>query len=265
LARAEPRDLGLRVASAVVLVPAALGAIWAGGYLFAGMVTAAAAAMGWEWAMLTRCRWQAAAVIVLANASGCVALALGFPGAALAAVGAGVALTWLAARAAHAAWASLGGAAIGLPCLAVLWLAGELGRVGLLWLFLTVWATDTGAFFAGRALGGPHLAPALSPNKTWAGFFGGLAAAALVGWACARLAGISVALVPASIALSLAAQVGDLAESAVKRRFGVKDSGHLIPGHGGLLDRLDGMLGASALAWLAAFSMGPGALFWRGS
>jgi len=255
----------VRVASAVVLVPAALGVIWTGGYLFASVVTVAAAAMGWEWANLTRCGGTAATIIALANAAACGALALGFPVVAFVAVGSGAVLTSIAAREANAAWASLGVVIIALPCLAVLWLAGAFGRVGLLWLFLTVWATDTGAFVAGRSIGGRRLAPALSPNKTWAGFFGGLAAAALVGWAFARLAGVSAALVPASIALSVAAQLGDLAESAAKRRFGVKDSGHLIPGHGGLLDRLDGMLGASALAWLVAFWTGAGALFWRGS
>ncbi len=252
------------MASAAVLVPAALAAIWMDGYLFAALVTAAAAAMAWEWATLTRCRRDAAAFIVLSSALACIALAMGAALAAILIVGAGAGLTWLVARPAPAAWAALGGAAIALPCLAVLWLAGEVGRLGLLWLFLTVWATDTGAFLAGRLLGGPRLAPSLSPNKTWAGLAGGLAAAALVGWAYVRLSGGAPALVPASIALSVAAQLGDLAESAAKRRFGVKDSGHLIPGHGGLLDRLDGMLGASALAWLVAFSTGAGPLLWRG-
>ncbi len=248
-----------------MLAPIALGAIWRGGAAFAALVTIAAAAMGWERARLTGCRWLAASVIVLANALACIALAAGAPFAALAVVAAGAVLTWLAARTAPAAWAALGGAAIALPSLAVLWLGGELGRLFLLWLFLTVWATDSGAFLAGRALGGPRLMPALSPKKTWAGFAGGLAAAALVAWACVRQAGAAPGLVPAGIALSIAAQLGDLAESAAKRRFGVKDSSRLIPGHGGLLDRLDGMLGASALAWLVAFSTGLGPVLWRGS
>ena len=248
-----------------MLAPLTLAAIWIGGVAFAALVTIAAAAMGWEWARLTGCRWPGSALLVLTNGLACIALASGAPFAALAVVAAGAALTVLAARTAAAAWAALGGAAIALPSLAVLWLGGEFGRLFLLWLFLTVWATDTGAFLAGRTLGGPRLAPAFSPNKTWTGLCGGLAAAALVGWACARFMGTAPSLVPAGIALSLAAQLGDLAESAAKRRFGVKDSSRLIPGHGGLLDRLDGMLGASALAWLVAFSTGAAPILWRGS
>ena len=128
-----------------------------------------------------------------------------------------------------------------------------------------MWATDTGAFLAGRTLGGPRLAPAFSPNKTWAGLCGGTRrrGARRLGLRAAH--GYGARLVPAGIALSLAAQLGDLAESAAKRHFGVKDSSRLIPGHGGLLDRLDGMLGASALAWLVAFSTGAAPILWRGS
>jgi phosphatidate cytidylyltransferase len=265
LARAEPSDVSLRLASAAVLAPITLAAIWLGGAAFAALVTAAAAAMGWEWATLTGCRWHAATVLVLANALACVALASRAPFAAIVIAGAGAALAFLVAPPAPRAWAALGGAAIALPSLAVLWLAGELGRLGLLWLFLTVWATDSGAYLAGRTFGGPRLAPALSPNKTWAGLLGGLAAASLVGFLCARLGGASTDLVPASVGLAIAAQLGDLAESAAKRRFGVKDSSRLIPGHGGLLDRLDGMLGASAAAWLVAFLSGAGPLLGRGS
>jgi phosphatidate cytidylyltransferase len=147
----------------------------------------------------------------------------------------------------------------------VVWLDRVGGWPMILWLFVTVWATDSGAFVAGRGLGGPRLAPRLSPNKTWAGFAGGAVSAALVGWATSALAhAAAVPLVAASIGLAVAAQAGDLAESMAKRRFGVKDSGQIIPGHGGLLDRLDGMLAAAALQWLLTLASGASPLLWRG-
>jgi phosphatidate cytidylyltransferase len=134
-----------------------------------------------------------------------------------------------------------------------------------LWLFVTVWASDTGAFVTGRAIGGPRLWPRLSPSKTWSGAVGGLIATALVGGLAALWAGAAATLlVPAGIALGIAAQAGDLAESLAKRRFGVKDSGGLIPGHGGLLDRLDGMLAAAALLSLMTLAAGASPLVWRG-
>lgn len=123
------------------------------------------------------------------------------------------------------------------------------GAADTLFLLVTVWASDIGAFAAGRSIGGPRLAPAVSPSKTWSGAIGGLVTASLVGAAVAWgsdgaiLAGGSAAAV-----LAIAAQAGDLVESAAKRRLGVKDSGRLIPGHGGLLDRLDGLIAAAPVA-----------------
>jgi phosphatidate cytidylyltransferase len=137
--------------------------------------------------------------------------------------------------------------------------------VTLLWVLGVVWATDTGAYIAGRRIGGPKLAPRVSPNKTWAGLFGGIAAAGLVGLAAAALvAGVSPWIAaPLSAALAIVEQAGDLFESAVKRRFGVKDSSNLIPGHGGVLDRVDGLLSVSlavaALSWMVGHTI----LIWR--
>jgi phosphatidate cytidylyltransferase len=132
----------------------------------------------------------------------------------------------------------------------------EQGRGPLLWVLFLVWATDSGAYFAGRAIGGPKLAPRISPKKTWAGLAGGMLAAALVGWAMQN--GVMPGawrLAAASAALAVVAQAGDLAESGLKRYFGVKDSSQLIPGHGGVLDRLDGLLAvAPAVAVLALIS-----------
>jgi phosphatidate cytidylyltransferase len=134
-----------------------------------------------------------------------------------------------------------------------------------LFLFLVVWASDIGAYMAGRALGGPKLWPAVSPNKTWSGAAGGLLAAILValGTALVFTPGAStVAVVAVAALLGVASQAGDLLESAIKRHFDVKDSSRLIPGHGGLLDRLDGVLAAAPVAALLSFALGQGRVLW---
>jgi phosphatidate cytidylyltransferase len=132
------------------------------------------------------------------------------------------------------------------------------GYARIFFLLALVWASDIGAYAFGRLIGGPKLAPALSPNKTWAGALGGLGCAMLTGVAAAALTGAPVLpVVGVSVVVAVAAQLGDLAESYAKRRFGVKDSSHLIPGHGGLLDRIDSLLAAAlALALLMVLSGG---------
>jgi phosphatidate cytidylyltransferase len=110
------------------------------------------------------------------------------------------------------------------------------------WLMLVTWSTDIFAYFAGRSIGGPKLAPRISPNKTWAGLFGGMAGAAVVGALAAWQFGLDPVFLYAGAPLAFLAQMGDLYESRVKRRLGVKDSGSLLPGHGGVLDRADGLL-----------------------
>lgn len=152
------------------------------------------------------------------------------------------------------------GPVIVLAALALVWLRADatVGLANVLFLLVVVWASDIGAYAAGRLVGGPRLAPRISPGKTWSGAAGGLLAAAVVGAIAGRLGGAGVAA-----ALSVLEQVGDLAESAAKRRAGVKDSGALIPGHGGLLDRLDGLLGAAPAAALLACALGPGVALWQ--
>jgi phosphatidate cytidylyltransferase len=151
---------------------------------------------------------------------------------------------------------------------ALVWLRGDVGGARLiLWLMATVWATDIGAFFAGRLIGGPKLAPRISPKKTWAGLIGAMASAGLVGivadFSVPGAPGAAV-LAAAGAVMAVVAQAGDLGESWVKRHFGAKDSSALIPGHGGLLDRVDGLLAAAlALAAWQWFSSGGGVLSWR--
>ena len=129
----------------------------------------------------------------------------------------------------------------------------EMGLATTLWLFTLVWAADTGAYLAGRAIGGPKLAPTISPNKTWAGFFGALISAAAVGWATGALLEKTTIwpLLAFSAGLGAVSQCGDLLESFVKRRFHKKDTSGLIPGHGGLFDRADGLLAAAIVAWVS--------------
>jgi phosphatidate cytidylyltransferase len=121
------------------------------------------------------------------------------------------------------------------------------GLTWMLWLVLVVAVTDIGGYFAGRIIGGPKFWPRVSPKKTWSGTAAGWVGAGIVGWAFMATTGMGVALIGISVALSMASQMGDIAESAVKRSAGVKDSSHLLPGHGGVWDRFDGMLGASLL------------------
>jgi len=131
------------------------------------------------------------------------------------------------------------------------------GWNALMLVLLVVWVSDIGGYFVGRGIGGPKLWPRVSPNKTWAGAIGGFAASLAVAWGFAALdLGRTGALLLLGAALSIASQLGDLFESAVKRRFGVKDSGHIIPGHGGLLDRLDGFVAAIVLAAVFGFLRG---------
>ena len=254
---AEPRarELSLRVASALVLAPLVLAAVYAGGWVFALVVGAATLIMVWEWNRL--CGGSGPGGILLGLAViATIGLALGGePLVALMAalVLAAVALTLGVVRDRGFVWVALGVVYLSIPVAALIWLRGGIaeGRQIVLWVLAVVWATDIGAYAVGRVLGGPRLAPRISPRKTWSGAFGGTGLAALVGVGAAY-AGPGLArglgLIVASLGLSLAAQAGDLAESAVKRHFHTKQSGALIPGHGGMLDRADGLLFAAPLA-----------------
>lgn len=162
-------------------------------------------------------------------------------------------------------WVAGGTAYLALPILAMLWLRHDPdnGRATMLWLIATVAAIDSGAFFAGKLIGGPKLVPLISPNKTWAGLLGGTLCAAVVGLIAATIMHANIVEAALwSAVLAPVSQVGDIMESAVKRHFGVKDSGSIIPGHGGILDRIDGLM-AAAMFVAAVRLLGEGTVPWQ--
>lgn len=262
-------DLRLRVGSALVLAPAAIGVAYLGGWWFTLFWAGAAILVMREWTALVtgaERRWLAAAgMVTVAIAAALAAAALGdwrriFLAASLAVLVLGMLALPVAAPADRRSWVAAGVPYAGAMALAPLFLRSdaEFGFVAILFLFAVVWTTDIAAYFVGRACGGPKLAPRLSPNKTWSGAIGGLVGAALAAAVVAYLSGMSgiVGVSAIALALSIASQIGDLFESAVKRRFGAKDAGALIPGHGGLMDRLDGFVAAAVLACLIGLAHG---------
>jgi phosphatidate cytidylyltransferase len=276
LAQAEPDRLRQRVVSSLALLPIPLAAVWFGWPWLPLLTAASAAVMAWEWGRLCQRNGSAVGdvvpvrivlvgVVVAPVATAALAEAVFAVGAAL--IGAGI-VYWTACGAAdiEPRWAALGTLWVAIPCVAFLWLAREEvgGRATLLWMLAAVWATDIGAYAFGRTFGGPRLAPRWSPRKTWAGLAGGMLCAALTGAVTARILGISSALplTLLSAGLAVVEQFGDLAESLAKRRFGVKDSGSLIPGHGGLLDRLDGLLAVLPTVALVTLIGGHNVLTW---
>jgi phosphatidate cytidylyltransferase len=272
LAPAERDALTLRVLSALVMAPVAIAAAWFGSPWLPLLTMAAGAVMAWEWARLCRAGRLGTGGTVLIGAVVIAVAAAAIAGFALA-LGvaiAGAALVYGTASrepAGEPGWLALGGLWVALPCGLLLWIARTegAGHLTVLWIFAVVWATDIGAYAIGRRLGGPRLAPRWSPRKTWTGLIGGATCAAIAGWGTAQLLGMSSALplVVVSAGLALVEQFGDLAESVAKRRFGVKDTSGLIPGHGGLLDRLDGLLAVIPAVALLSLIGGGSVLTWR--
>lgn len=268
--RAEPgswRDLRVRLISAGVLAPLGLACLLNGGWIFVGLVLLAMIGIGVEWAGLTRSPPRSVATFTL----------LAWPGLSLLAT---LGMDWLTGLRVLLGGFLLGPfrgggvVLIGLGGASLIWLRGMTGAgpASLLFVVLVVWASDSMAYLVGRALGGAKLAPRISPGKTWSGATGGLFGAMAAGALVALLADpgdmpgvlerIGRGLLFGGL-LGVAAQAGDLAESALKRRCGVKDSGRLIPGHGGLLDRLDGLFAAAPLAALLSLGCGYGQAFWQ--
>jgi phosphatidate cytidylyltransferase len=279
-------DLRTRVLSAVILAPLALAAIWSGGWAFHLAVLPIAVGLTIEWIRLCGMRSGSPAGLFMLTVvlAAMIATELGHGGAALLLLAAATLLSLAAAALRVAAprapamvplphvdasvLLACGIPFIGGGSVAVIWLRDDpaVGLANLLFLLLLVWASDIGAYLVGRTLGGPRLAPRISPGKTWSGALGGLAAAVI---AAALVAGVADPprapghLLLVAVLLGITAQSGDLLESLIKRHFGVKDSGHIIPGHGGLLDRLDALLAAAPVAALLALLAGPGVVVWQ--
>ena len=250
-----------RIVSAAVLAPFLLAAVWLGGWVFLALMVVAAAILVQEWNRLTAGSW----VTVLAALEAIVivvALALvwrGMVAQALLFAAAGACLAGLLAYVAGTSpiWGAAAVPYLGLPLVSLVWLRLEFpaGAAMILWLLALVWFCDTAAYFTGKRFGGPKLAPRISPKKTWSGAIGGALAGTLVGASAAFVHGWAAIPVMAGIALILSvwAQLGDLAESYIKRQSGAKDSGTIIPGHGGLLDRLDSLLFAAPAVALLVY------------
>lgn len=246
-------ELRTRAIVGAILIFVALGALFSGGFLFWLLLVVAGVLMQGEWGDLTGATPENRKLAMFA---------ISVPLAILCPLAAGV--SWLAFGLMAAAFffvalvgrsvkLALGVPYIVVPMMALLYLRAQVppnpsGLLLTLWALALVWATDIGAYFAGRSIGGPKLAPRISPSKTWSGLGGGVLAALLVGFLLYRFAGLPVQLAAASGLLAVAAQLGDLLESWMKRRAGVKDSGTLLPGHGGVMDRLDGVVAAAPLA-----------------
>jgi phosphatidate cytidylyltransferase len=264
-------NLMLRILAALVLAPLTIAIAYAGGWLWALLVTLVSIGLFAEWLMVVGAGSAAltgVGTIVIAMMGASVAF-----GALKTSIVTGLiggAIVTLMARGKFL-WAATGFAYAAAALLASILVRKDLvnGFSALMFVLLVVWATDIGGYFAGRSIGGPKLWPRVSPKKTWSGALGGFAASLGVAAGFAAFGiGKAVPLLLVAAVLSVVSALGDLFESAVKRRFGVKDSSHLIPGHGGLMDRLDGFVAAILAAWIIGFlrhgvhSAGSGLMVW---
>jgi phosphatidate cytidylyltransferase len=259
---APANNLVLRVCSAVVLAPLALLTAYFGGLPFSVFWGAAAVAVLWEWTTLVGGRNHRMMFSACGSALAIAALVdwLGRPITAVLIVGLGAFAAAIFVPGAQRRWvtAGIGYAGVMLMAPMILRADPEFGFLAMLLLFAVVWSTDIFGYLAGRAIGGPKLAPAISPNKTWAGAVAGTAGAIIVAVLGAYAFGTFTLAIIAALALvlSVVAQLGDILESWVKRRFGAKDAGHLIPGHGGVMDRLDGFWAAALTGALIGLCRG---------
>lgn len=270
---AEPAksDLKTRAIAGVVMAGIALGLLWLGGLAFLTLALIIGALVLREWCTITGTAQPRSlylvALTVLAASFGLAGAGNWSAGFALA-LGGGllIGLSGLVIRQRALRWVGSGLIYAAVPALALAWLR-QLpdGFQIVLWVMLAVVMTDTCAYFAGRRFGGPKLAPRISPKKTWSGLIGGMTGAALSGWLLGALFSLpldkALVLAGGAAVLAVVSQMGDLGESALKRTFGVKDSGSILPGHGGIMDRVDGLVAAVPLVALAElFGFGIGAL-----
>jgi phosphatidate cytidylyltransferase len=252
------QDFPVRMIAGLAMGAVALAFTLAGVMPFAVLVVLVAVVVSWEWGRLVH---GAEAGIVVAVQIGTAALAgilagIGLVGLALLALPIGAILAALLSLGRNSVFSALGVFYAGLPAVALIWLRSDisLGLLAVVFLVVIVVTADSAGFVAGRLLGRAKLWPAVSPNKTWAGLIGAVIASAIIGslfWFIVPDASAARLATTAAV-LALIAQAGDLAESALKRRFGAKDSGTIIPGHGGVMDRVDGLVAAAAAVGIAA-------------
>jgi phosphatidate cytidylyltransferase len=252
-------DFRTRVLSGLGMGLVAALFTFSGAIAFSVLVVVVALLLSWEWGRLVHGRDADMVIAIHVGSAGVatVLAAFGYVGLGLLTLPIGAILAMLLSLGRSSVFAALGVFYAGLPAVALIWLRSDasLGMLAIIFIIVIVVASDTAGFLFGRVLGGPKLWPRLSPNKTWAGMIGALVATSIIGaffWFAVPEAS-AVRLAATGVVLSLAAQGGDLAESAIKRRFGAKDSGSIIPGHGGIMDRVDGLVAAAAVVGLATF------------
>lgn len=255
-AKRDSRNLWLRIGSALVLAPLAIGAAYVGGWFFVAFWTVAAIGIVWEWTRLVDPSHHRLPFLLgtCAIAVSAVLLGIGHGAVAIVVVALGGLGAAAIAGAGEPAWMAGGVLYAGAVMVAPTLLRADsgFGFFVIILLFAVVWATDILGYFVGRAVGGPKLAPSISPKKTWSGALGGTAAAVIAAILIVKFSGRGDPLFVGAIAfvLSVVSQAGDLFESKIKRHFNAKDSSGLIPGHGGLMDRLDGFVAAASAAAL---------------
>ena len=266
-------EILIRSFSALILAAVAFGAVLPALWPFVAVVVVGGGRLTWEWGGVTSGNGfdGTSLIATVCVAAVAVLVAMGRPDLALWILGAtSAAIAFAGASPRHGAWALAGLAYVVFPVWSLVWLRGDpkLGIAAILFVLAVVWTTDTASYVGGRLLGGAKLAPRISPNKTWSGFFVGVLTPGLIGYgfglALHETTPWCLAIV--SIALALACPLGDLLESGIKRHYGVKDMSQLIPGHGGLFDRVDGLLPAAVLAGLIGLrniaEPGAGLLIW---
>jgi phosphatidate cytidylyltransferase len=259
-------DLAVRSASAIVLIPSVVACVWFGGYWFLASTILLGCLIAREWTSIVHPRNSTQYVLHLAAAIVGALLTAFFDATLAASAVLGLALLSILfvrfGDSPKSFWSYLGIFYVGLPVIAFTLLRQDptYGFAAILWIFLIVWGADILAYFAGRMIGGPRLAPRISPKKTWAGLAGAVAGSALASLVFARFFHLESWAVLAMLAavLAIAEQGGDLFESSLKRHYGVKDSGRLIPGHGGVIDRVDGLIAVAILAALIGLARGTG-------
>jgi phosphatidate cytidylyltransferase len=251
-------DFPLRLAAGLAMGAVALTFTLAGVMPFAVLVVLAALVVSWEWGRLVHGKEAGIVVAVQIGTAGMAGIlaAAGFVGLGLLALPIGAILATLLSLGRNSLFSALGVFYAGLPTVALIWLRSDawLGLLAVVFLIVIVVTADTAGFLAGRLFGRSKLWPSVSPNKTWEGLIGALVASAIVGglfWFAVPEASV-VRLAATGAVLALVAQAGDLAESALKRRFGAKDTGTLIPGHGGIMDRVDGLVAVASAVGIAA-------------